>query len=59
MVSEMSYFKIVWVRLSWDEMQSCTGKYRGLQGNHCNENRIPAMRTGFFPVRIDLQGLGL
>ena len=48
-------------------MQSRTGKYRGLQGNPCNENRIPAMRTGF-PVRIDLntgsslsalQGLGL
>ena len=24
-----------------------TGKNRGLQGNPCNENRIPAMRTGF------------
>jgi hypothetical protein len=28
-------------------LQSLTGKYRGLQGNLCNENRIPAMRTGF------------
>ena len=27
-------------------LQSHTGKYRGLQGNPCNENRIPAMRTG-------------
>ena len=31
----------------WAALQSCTGKYRGLQGNPCNENRIPAMRTGF------------
>ena len=44
-------------------LQSLTGKYRGLQGNPCNENRDPAMRTGFpcnesrfFPVGIDLQG---
>ena len=27
-------------------LQSLTGKYRGLQGNPCNENRDPAMRTG-------------
>ena len=47
-------------------LQSLTGKYRGLQGNPCNENRDPVMRTGvpcnenrFFSVRIDLQGLGL
>ena len=40
------------------------GKYRGLQGNPCNENRDPAMRTGVpcnenrvFPVGIDLQGV--
>ena len=45
-------------------LQSLTGKNRGLQGNPCNENRDPAMRTGvpcnenkFFPVRIDLQGV--
>ena len=45
-------------------LQSPTGKYRGLQGNPCNENRDPVMRTGvpcnenrFFPVRIDLQGV--
>ena len=47
-------------------LQSLTGKYRGLQGNPCNDNRDPIMRTGvlcnenrFLPVRIDLQGLGL
>ena len=54
-------------------LQSLTGRYRGLQGNPCNENRDPAMRTGvpcnenrFFPVTIDLhcslsalRGLGL
>ena len=35
------------------------------KGNPCNENRDPVMRTGvscnkkrFFPVIIDLQGLG-
>ena len=43
-------------------LQSLSGKYRGLQGNPCNENRDPAMRTGVpcnenrvFPVGIDLQ----
>ena len=47
-------------------LQSLTGKYRGLQGNPCNENRDPAMRTGvpcnenrFFTVRIDLQGFSV
>ena len=45
-------------------VQSSTGRYRGLQGNPCNENRDPVMRTGvpcnenrFIPVRIDLQGV--
>ena len=45
-------------------LQSLTGKYRGLQGNPCNENRDPAMRAGvpcnenrFFPVGIDSQGI--
>ena len=45
-------------------LQSLTGKYRGLQGNPCNENRDPVIKTGvpcnekrFFLVRIDLQGL--
>ena len=40
-------------------LQSLTGKYRGLQGNSCNENRDPAMITGVpcnenrvFPVGI-------
>jgi hypothetical protein len=47
-------------------LQSLTGNYREIQGNPCNENRDLAMRTGFpcnksrfFPVGIDLQGLGL
>ena len=46
------------------KLQSLTGKYRGLQGNPCNENRDPAMRTGvpcnenrFFPAGIDSQGV--
>ena len=45
-------------------LQSRTGKYRGLQGNPCNENRDPAMRNGvpcnenkFFPVGIGSQGV--
>ena len=45
-------------------LQSPTGKYRGLQGNPCNENRDPVMRTGvpcnenrFFSVGIDSQGV--
>ena len=45
-------------------LQSLTGKYRGLQGNPCNENRNPAMRTGVpcnenrvFSVGIDSQGV--
>ena len=44
-------------------LQSLTGKYREIQGKPCNENRDPAMRTGFpciesrfFSVGIDLQG---
>ena len=52
----MLYLKI-------DTLQSLTGKYREIQGKPCNENRDPAMRTGFpcnesrfFPVGIDLQG---
>ena len=45
-------------------LQSLTGKYMGLQGNPCNENRDPVMRTGvpcnenrFFPVGIGSQGV--
>ena len=34
-------------------LQSRTGKYRGLQGNPCNESRIPAMRTGFPVMKTD------
>ena len=44
-------------------LQSLTGVYRGLQGNLCNENRDPVMRTGvpcnenrFFSVRITTPG---
>ena len=47
-----------------DTLQSLTGKCRGLQGNPCNENRDPVMKTGVpynenrvFPVRIDSQGV--
>ena len=47
-------------------LQSLTRKCRDLQGNPCNKNRDPAMRAEvpcnknrFFPVRIELQGLGL
>ena len=49
---------------NFNTLQSLTGKYRGLQGNPCNENRDPAMRTGvpcnenrFFPVGIGSQGV--
>ena len=52
------------VEILLSALQSLTVKYRGLQGNTCNENRDPAMRTGvpcnenrFFPLRIDLQGV--
>ena len=52
-------FQIIKIRA----LQSHTGKYRELQGNPCNENRDPAIRTGVpcnenrvFPVGIDLQG---
>ena len=45
-------------------LQSLTGKYRGLQGNPCHENRDHAMRTRvpcnekrFFPVGIGSQGV--
>ena len=45
-------------------LQSLKGKYRGLQGNPCNENMDPVMRTGVtsnknrvFPVGIELQGV--
>ena len=47
----------------YSSLQSLTGKYREIQGKPFNENREPAMRTGFhfneskfFPMRIDLQG---
>ena len=49
---------------SFGTLQSLTGKYREIQGNPCNKNRDPAMKTGvpcneyrFFPVGIDLQGV--
>ena len=47
----------------YSTLHSLTGKYREKQGNPCNENRDPAMKTGvpcneyrFFLVGIDLQG---
>ena len=47
-------------------LQSLTGKYREIQEKPCNENREPAMRTGFpcnesryFPVGIDLQAFAV
>jgi hypothetical protein len=40
-------------------LQSRTGKYRGLQGKPCNENRIPAMRTGFPVMKTGLSLLEL
>ena len=50
--------------LAMRTLQSLTGKYREIQGKPCNENRDPAMRTGFpcnesrfFPMGIDLQGV--
>ena len=56
-------FKNTFLRKPYS-LQSLTGKYMDLQGNPCNENRDPVMRTGvpcnencFFPVRIDLQGV--
>ena len=40
--------------ISFTALQSRTGKYRGLRGNPCIENRIPAMRTAVMKtVRID------
>jgi hypothetical protein len=52
--------------LSDDRKCQCVlqSNYRDIQENPCNENRDPAMRTGFpcienrfFPVGIDLQGV--
>ena len=47
-------------------LQSLTGKYRGLHGNPCNENRDPAMRAGvpcnenrFFPVSLTGSGFAV
>ena len=42
MVHNMKSFDDTYITL-----QSHTGKYRVLQGNPCNENRIPAIRRGF------------
>ena len=56
-------WEFYWNSLEMYALQSLTGKYREIQGKPCNENREPAMRTGFpcnesrvFPVGIDLQG---
>ena len=52
--------KVVVLLSNSSTLQSLTGKYRGLQGNPCNETRDPAMRTGvpcnenrFYLVGID------
>ena len=42
--------KIVEFSIQRCTLQSLTGKYRGLQGNPCNENR-------FFPMGIGSQGV--
>ena len=62
--TELQFQKYVKFMKQTDALQSSTGKYRGLQGNPCNENRItamrigfPVMKTGFFHVRIVLQGV--
>ena len=41
-------------------LQSLTWKYRGFKGNPCNEDRVPAMRTGVpvNEIRVCLVGLG-
>ena len=64
MVFEVHIFGEFYLKAIMASLQSLTGKYRGLQGNPCNENRDPAMRTGVpcyenrvFPVGIDLQGV--
>ena len=41
------------VRVNMHTLQSRIGKYRGLQGNPNNENRIPAM-TGFLVMQINV-----
>ena len=60
----LNFERLLTERLSSSSLHSLTGKYREIQGNPCNENREPAMRTGFpcnesrfFPVGIDLQGV--
>ena len=52
------------LEMAKNTLQPLTGKYQCLQGNPCNENRDPAMRTGVpcsenrvFPVGIDIQGV--
>jgi len=60
-ISIIKYMTTIEIQI---KLQSLTGKYRGLQGNPCNENRDPAIRTGvpcnenrFFPVGIGSQGV--
>ena len=68
-IKEMPYFGLIGEKLvsfssQITTLQSLKGKYRGLQGNPCNENMDPVMRTGVtsnknrvFPVGIELQGV--
>ena len=58
------YWRVLQCKLHKNTLQSLIGKYRDLQGNPCNENRGPVLRTGVpcnenrvFPVWIDLQGV--
>ena len=44
-VAEVLCIKKIFV-LNLLTLQSLTGKYMGFQGNPCNENRDPAMKTG-------------
>ena len=37
-------------------LQSIHGKIGGKQGNPCNQNMIPCIKSSFFPVRIRAQG---
>ena len=43
----LNFERLLTERLSSSSLHSLTGKYREIQGNPCNENRDPAMRTGF------------
>ena len=56
-ISVIKYMTTIEIQI---KLQSPTGKYRGLQGNPCNENRDPVMRTGVpcYENRFFLVGIG-